>query len=216
MGNKRAILFLYEGDTEKEFYEKIFDKHLPRALKAGFTKSNLQGCGSNINNKVSGKIKRFLHEGSKKSFNKIYVIVAHDREGRRDECQSSLNIPLLNREYIKKKSRIVSIKEILATQDIESWLFNDIEGIYIFLRVPVPERNMDSFSNIEATNNRILSQLFSRYQKHYQKGKRVDNFINSLDLNKIYNATSDLQVGVAFIKDICRVQKIQRKSKRNK
>ncbi len=210
-GNKRAVLFLYEGDTEKEFYDKIFKMHLPKTFKAGIVKSNLKGCGSNVNNKVRGKIKRFLFETTKKGYDKINVIIAHDREGTRDECQSSLNISLLNKEFIKNKSRIVSINEILATQDLESWLFLDLEGIYVNLRVPTAEKNMNKFSNVEATNNRVLSQLFRRYNKHYQKGERVENFLNGLDLNKIYNTSHDLKEGIEFIKKICRVQSKRRK-----
>jgi len=97
-----------------------------------------------------------------------------------------LDIKHLRKRYIYKGSRISSINEIVATQDLESWFFYDLEGIYSYLQVPKAKRNLSAYNNIEATNNRILSELFHRFDKHYQKGKRVEGFLKKLDFKKIY------------------------------
>jgi hypothetical protein len=80
---------------------------------------------------VKNKINNFLTQSDDKN---ITVIVVHDREGTRD-MESPFNADLL-KETFKAKKGIADVYEIVATQDIESWFFHDIEGIYEFLRVP--------------------------------------------------------------------------------
>jgi hypothetical protein len=197
--NPNSILFLYEGETEKEFYEKIFDIYLPKR-KIKIIKSNLYGV-HNINKKVRNKILRFLDD--KKDQDQIHVLVAYDREGTRN-VPSNLNPDILKKKFVShKNSRIASINEVIATQDLESWLFNDIEGIYNFLRIPKTERKVNRFNNIEATNNRTLSKLFHRYNKHYQKGRRIEGFLNHLNIEKIYNCTPQLKKMMKLITSLC-------------
>lgn len=197
--NPNSILFFYEGETEGEFYSKLFIKYVPHR-KIKITKSNLRGI-YNINKKVKNRILHFLDD--KPDQNQIYVIVAYDREGPRNKTPE-LNITLLKNELVSTNSRIKSIRQIVATQDLESWFFHDIEGIYKFLKTPVAQRNIKKYNNIEATNNKILSELFHKYNKHYQKGTRVEGFINKLDLDLIYNNVNELQRAFKFIQSLCK------------
>ncbi len=198
--NPNSILFLYEGETELEFYRKIFDLYIPKR-KIQIRSKNLEGIRK-INKKVKNAIFSYLDNYSER--NKIHVLIAHDREGTRD-TPSCFNARLLHQELKNKNiKRIVCIKEIIATQDIESWFFNDIIGIYKFLKVPRSQRNLKSYSNTESTNNRTLARLFYRYNKYYYKGKRVEGFINNLDIEKIYNSTPDLQKGIKYIISLCK------------
>lgn len=197
--NNNSVLFLYEGETEKEFYKIIFEKYLePRLLRINY--GNLRGI-YDINNKVESKIKAYLDNKDRKDFKNINVFVAYDREGDRN-TDSSLNIDELKKYFIFKGSRIKNIHEIIATQDLESWLFNDIEGIYSFLKVPKSKRNLKAYPNCEMVNNRTLSTLFHKYGKHYQKGSKVANFITSLDIEKIFNSVKDLKDGVEKIRKL--------------
>ena len=132
----------------------------------------------------------------------IHVFVAYDREGTR-ETESQLDINILKKEFMGKESRVSSINEIVATQDLESWFFYDLEGIYKHLRVPKAQRNLTAYNNVEATNNRTLSDLFHRFNKHYQKGKRVHGFISQLDLDKIYDNAIELKSSIKIIKKLC-------------
>jgi len=187
--NENSLLFIYEGETEAEFYKIFFNQHLPeRAIRRNY--GNLKGV-YNINKKVKSKIESYLLDKTSQSCNSIHVFIAYDREGPR-ETESLINIDELRVKFIEKRSRIISINEIIATQDLESWFFHDIEGIYKFLKVPKSKINYDAFPNVEATNNRILSELFHRYNKHYQKGRRVEGFLNSLDILKISKNVKEL------------------------
>lgn len=194
--NKNSLLFIYEGETEAEFYKKFFNHHVPeRTIRWNY--GNLKGV-YNINKKVNSKIESYLHDNKSHSCNSIHVFIAYDREGPRD-TETLFNIELVRNKFIKKSSRIKSINEIIATQDLESWFFHDIDGIYRFLKVPKSKRNYSAYPNVEATNNRILSALFHRYNKHYQKGKRVEGFLNSLDMLKISKKVKELEDSLQII-----------------
>ncbi len=197
--NKNSILFLYEGETEEEFYKTIFEKYIPkRLIRRNF--GNLKGV-YNLNKKVDGKIESYLYNETFSDCKHIHVFVAYDREGTRDKL-SSLNIKLLQEKFITKKSRITAIHEIIATQDLESWFFNDLEGIYSFLEVPKTKRNLKAYPNIEATNNYKLSELFHRYNKHYQKGKKAQGFISKLNIDSIIEKTAELKEAIEKIKSL--------------
>jgi hypothetical protein len=194
--NENSLLFIYEGETEAEFYKKFFNHYVPeRTIRRNY--GNLKGVYS-INKKVNSKIEAYLLDNKSHECNSIHVFVAYDREGPR-ETETLLNIDALRKKFIKKRSRIISINEIIATQDLESWFFHDIDGIYKFLKVPKQKRNHSAYPNVEATNNRILSDLFHRYNKHYQKGKRVEGFLNSLDILKISKNVKELNEALEII-----------------
>jgi Domain of unknown function (DUF4276) len=197
--NKNSLLFLYEGETEAEFYKKIFDNYIPqRTIQKNY--SDLKGV-YNLNSKVKRKIESYLLHDNHLTCKHIHVFVAYDREGPRG-TETQLDIENLRKEFITE-SRIKSINEIVATQDLESWFFHDLEGIYKYLKVPKSQRNLTAYNNVEATNNRILSALFHRFDVHYQKGKRVQGFLNQLDIDKIYNNVQELKDSVDYIKTLC-------------
>jgi hypothetical protein len=198
--NPNSLLIIYEGETEAEFYKKIFEDKVP-ARKIRRNYGNLKGNFS-INKKTIDKIQSYLENNQFKSLKNIHVFIAYDRDGPREK-ETQLDIDYLRGQFIYKRSRIKSINEIIATQDLESWFFHDIEGIYTYLRVPKRKRKYNAYNNVEATNNRILSELFHRYNKHYQKGRRVEGFLNHLDLNKIFNKVIELNDAVVTINNLC-------------
>jgi len=102
----------------------------------------------------------------------------------------------LGNRFIREPTQIKSINEIIATQNLESWFFYDIEGIYNFLRVPRNERNPHKYYNVESTNYRTLSYLFRKYNKIYLKGRSVGVFLKRINIQKIYNSCEDLRVGI--------------------
>ncbi len=125
----------------------------------------------NLSAKVKRKIESYLLHGSYLTCKHIHVFIAYDLEETR-ENESELDIKSLKKEFITPESRIKSINEIVATQDLESWFFHDLEGIYKYLKVPKSKRNMTAYNNIEATNNRILSSLFHRFKYTITHTKR--------------------------------------------
>tara|TARA_R110000764_G_scaffold176519_1_gene262754 strand:+ start:51 stop:671 length:621 start_codon:yes stop_codon:yes gene_type:complete len=197
--NTNSILFLFEGETEGEFYKIFFDK-LPKR-KIRISPSNLKGVYG-LNNKVRSKIVTYLKNSKFDDCNNIHVYVAYDREGIRS-CTPLLDKSDLVKEFVDcKNSRVASINEIIATQDLESWLFYDLEGIYKFLKVPKSKRKMNAYPNTESVNNNHLSALFHRYDNHYQKGSRVEGFLNSLDMEKIYGSVNEIQKAIKDITNL--------------
>lgn len=71
---------------------------------------------------------------------------------------------------------------------IESIFFLDIEGIYQFLKVPKSQRPPKNFTNYRILKHQDLSALFKRFGNRYHKGHRCENFVNSLDLQKLRQA----------------------------
>lgn len=188
--NPNSILFLYEGETESEFYKTFFENLPQREVK--ISRSNLKGVYG-LNDKVRSKIKSYLRNKAYDSCKQIHVFIAYDRDGDRDSVLA-LDIDSLQKEFVSvKQSRISSINQVVATQDLESWFFHDLLGIYKFLRVSVSKRNMKAFPNVEATNNYILSDFFHKNGKHYQKGRRVEGFLNSLDMELIFSKVEELE-----------------------
>lgn len=197
--NQNSILFLYEGETEGEFYKIFFDKLPQRIIR--LSPANLKGVYG-LNNKVRSKIITYLKNLKYDDCNNIHVFVAYDREGDRS-CSPSLDKQELKKEFVNcKNARISSINEIIATQDLESWLFNDLEGIYKFLKVPKSKRKMTAYPNTESVNNKHLSTLFHRYENHYQKGSKVEGFLKCLDMDKIYGSVTEIQQAVKLIKSL--------------
>lgn len=187
--NSNSILFLYEGDTELEFYESLFEKYLPpRSIR--LKKKNIKGQG-NLNRKVESAIYQHLDEKSDED--NIHVFVAHDREGPREK-ESMFDPEYFDKKVIRKKgSRIKSVNEIVATQDVESWFFADLDGIYDYLKVPKNKRNYRNYRNIESLDYTKLSQLFRRFGKIYFKGERAEGLIQKLNVQKIYESIPEIQ-----------------------
>ena len=188
--NSKSILFLYEGETEGEFYRLFFESLPKRSIRINW--GNLKGVYG-LNDKVRSKIHGYLLHQNFSDCTEIHVFVAYDREGERN-VQSQLDVDGLVKEFVlSNKSRIAEIHEIIATQDLESWMFHDLAGIYSFLQTPKSQRNLKAYPNVEATNNYALSALFHRNKKHYQKGRRVDGFLKSLDLPLIFSKVRELE-----------------------
>lgn len=197
--NPNSILFLYEGETEEDFYKKIFKKFIPeRAIRHNF--GNLKGI-YNVTEKVGNKIKSYLDNKSFLDCNDIHVFVAIDREGERSQ-PPMLRLTELKKKFIYAGSRIKNIHPLIATQDLEAWFFHDLEGIYRHLQVPVKQRRKNAYPNKDKLNNRILSELFHRYKKHYQKGRRVAGFVDNLDLDIIYRNVPELHDAIAEIQKL--------------
>jgi hypothetical protein len=95
---------------------------------------------------------------------------------------------------------VLSIDAIIAIQQIESWFFYDIGGIYSFLRVPKAQRKLKAYKPPERYGYKELQRLFERFGKTYSKGKRAGNFIDHLDLGVIVDNCKELQRGIERIR----------------
>jgi len=200
-------LIFVEGDTEEEFYELLFKKHLTGISKKTFNLEGNYGGESKVLHRTMDYLWR--HPGATV---KIFIFI--DRESRKGYPPIDLNVI---RETLyknnKTRKRILNIEEIVATQMIESWFFYDIQGIFNFLRVPSHERNARKYTPIEKLTHIDLSKLFSKYGKVYIKGKRCRNFLQHLDIDKIYKSCPELRRGIT---SIISSRKRKRQNKLNK
>lgn len=197
-----AILFLYEGETEGEFYPKIFRDNLDfRSCEVRMSAQCLKG-NFNINSKVINAIDNYLAALKNKNEKRfLYVFVALDRE-KRAEFMAPIDLEVIQKNIGSKL--VKSVETIVATQDFESWLFIDIENIYKYLRAPAKMRNVNKYKNYESFNNTDLSKLFLLHKKQYRKGKKVEGLLSMLDLQKIHDNCQDLKNGIESMKQLCK------------
>ena len=196
--SKKAILFLYEGETEGEFYPRIFKSYLDFENRRVRLSSQCLKGNFNINSKVVNSIYNYIAYLKKKdNINSIYVYVALDRD-KREEFMAPIDLTNIRQKV--GSNLVKSIEIIVATQDFESWLFIDAENIYKFLRTPVHLRNSAKYKNYQSFNNKDLSKLFSQNDRQYKKGKKVEGLLNSLNLEKIYENCQDLKNGIESMK----------------
>ena len=80
-----------------------------------------------------------------------------------------------------------------AVQDIESWFFHDIEGIFQHLRLDRAHRIPQKYRPVERLNNVDMSNLFKLAGREYRKGFASQNFTDGLDLQKIRAGSSVLE-----------------------
>jgi hypothetical protein len=190
---KKPVSFLLaEGSTDEIFYNKVKVSHL-RDCRA--TIRELHGL-RNINAKVIDQIVGYI-QAHKDEVIRVYCCL--DRESRYGEVPG-FDIKKVEK-YIKdcNLTSVLSIDLITATQQIESWFFYDIEGIYVYLKVPKSKRSLNAFRPPEKCGYRDLQRLFERYGKTYTKGKRAESFINKLDVDKIVCTCKELREGIRII-----------------
>lgn len=140
----KSVLLLLEGPTEKEFYHKLLNDLVPnRTFKV---KPRLLKGNSGVTLKVKAKLKEYEQNAAKDKTLEVHVFVAHDRDGARQRVESKLDIKKLKADFCTKGSIYKDIKEVVATIELESWFFYDINGIYNFLGVPMKRRQTLSAS----------------------------------------------------------------------
>jgi len=185
-------LLLAEGGTDEIFYKRIKSDLLDDCR---CTVENLQGL-YNINVKVIDRVVDYLRQHKDE---KIRVYCCLDRESRYG-TPPGFDLKRIKR-YIKDENTksVLGVNVIKATQQIESWFFYDIEGIYRFLKVPRTQRNPTAFKPPERFGYKNLQRLFERYNKTYTKGKSAKNFINHLNIEKIVSNCKELNEGIALI-----------------
>ena len=181
---KRPVsLLLAEGSTDEIFYKKVKISHL-------------RDCRATVRELHGDQIVGYI-QAHKDEVIRVYCCL--DRESRYGEVPG-FDIKKIEK-YIKdgNLTSVLSIDLITATQQIESWFFYDIEGIYVYIKVPKSKRSLNTFRPPEKCGYRDLQRLFERYGKTYTKGKRAESFIKKLDVDKIVCTCKELREGIQLI-----------------
>ncbi|WP_238918383.1 DUF4276 family protein [Clostridium sp. YIM B02555] len=193
---KKLLYIFLEGNTEDVFYKKIADKYLKSISKKY---KNLK-TGTNINAQIVKYLYHFIKDNSNSKYD-LYVYAFIDKEGARSDV-SEFNATAILKELKKEKVKIANIKEIAAIEAIfmiESWFFHDLEGICKYINLECTETLKRNYSNTEKFKNTDLVALFrkGKGKRLYRKGE--ESFLNSLDIEKIYNNCDDLRRGIEDI-----------------
>ncbi len=187
-------LLLVEGTTEELFYERI--KSVLLSDYRITIRRNMEGL-FNINKKVINAIYNYCQEHEDEQV-KVYCCL--DRESRYGQVPG-WDIKIVSKHIVEQNiTNVLSIDEIIATQQIESWFLYDIKGIFVFLRTPKAKRNIKAFCPPEKYSYKDLERLFRRYDKSYNKGQTGKNLINHLDIDKIVSGCRELRQGIEKIK----------------
>lgn len=187
-------LLLVEGDTDVIFYERVKAAYLSTG-QCRVVIQNLEGL-FNINKKVVNKLHDYC-DHHRDEVVKAYCCV--DRESR-DGKTPGLDLGIIIRNIREKQiEAVLSIDKIVATQQIESWFFWDIDGIYKCLRTPRARRRK-AYRPPERYTYRDMIRLFRDCGKVYNKGKRCRHFIEQLNFDTIVKNCRELSDGIKLIK----------------
>ncbi len=190
---------MVEGFTEELFYNRIKSSYFQ---KSRVKIINLKG-NWNIEKNILDKSSAHLDKHSDTEF---VICICIDRESR--SGKATVDMERIKNElncYPNIQPNKIRLYE--AVQDIESWFFHDIEGIYKFLqlaRKDLTKSVLRKYTPVEKLNHQDLSRLFKQSGKEYRKGYALENFINNLDIEKIRNKSKVLQEFCVFIEDIYR------------
>ena len=192
---KRLYIFL-EGKTEDVFYKKIAERYLKSISKEY---KNLK-TGTNINKEIAKHLYHIIKDSSNSKYD-LYVYAFIDKEGAKNDT-SEFDADAILKALKEEKVNIKNIKKIDAIEAvfmIESWFFYDIEGICKYINLECTETLKKNYSNTEKFKHTDLAALFKKgkSKKFYKKGD--EKFLNSLDIEKIYNNCSDLRKGIENI-----------------
>jgi hypothetical protein len=192
--NKEPLsVLLCEGDTEEIFYSRIkvfcFASLRPKV-------EELKGL-FNINKKIIDRIQIYVRQGKEDPIRAYCCVDRESRYGQVPGLDIDSIIDFVRKEGIEQ---VLSIDSIIATKQIESWFFYDIEGIYDFLKAPNSRRNPGKYKPPERFGKKDLQRLFDQFGKDYQSGRSAENFINHLDIGKIVSKCKELREGIEKIK----------------
>jgi len=179
-------LLILEGDTEEIFYPRVRDLFL-KDIRLKLIPIKGQ---RNINAQVMAKLFGFARENHTDNCRAYCCIDAESNK----KFATSLNLTLI-RNQIRQRNikQVLSVNAVLAVPEIESWFFYDIEGIYKHLRAPQHQCNIKKYSLPKNFGKKELQRLFEQFKLNYLPGKRAENFINHLDIEKIVNKCESLK-----------------------
>lgn len=190
---QQLAIFFLEGYSEEIFYKKMLDMYLKGVPKIVINAKGLYNIHKTVMGKTVDIVTRYPDYNLR-----IYCCI--DRESR--DKAPELDIEALRKDMLGHKTlknKVLSADIIMATQMLESWFFYDIEGIYKFLRYPNASRNIAKYHPVEKTRWQDLFKLFRDVGKLYIKGERSENFIEHLDLEKIYAHCRELREGIELV-----------------
>ena len=131
----------------------------------------------------------------------VRIYCCLDRESRESKTPGFELKTIIREIHERNIKSVLSIDKIIATQQIESWFFWDMETIYKYLKVARSRRKKKAYRPPEKYTYHDMIKLFRSHGKIYNKGKkRCGYFIQQLNLNTIISNCRELREGIEKIK----------------
>ncbi len=191
---KPVIYLLYEGVTEKIFYE---NRIIPQYLK----RLNVKGRDVKGNTKLPKMSLAVSQPPFVKKGQKLRIYCCTDNDATYQRVPD-FDLDSIRKACKKEKLKnVLSVDAIVANMELESWFFYDLDGIYDFLGVSEGKRKpKQKYKQPRRCNKKDLKTLFHKHGKSYRGGKSSTEFIKSLDIKRIMAGCKELREGIALIK----------------
>ena len=208
---KKCVVIYTEGETDKEFYDKVLDEIKNRISDKKFKVDLLKKeCITGIAKFQKKLLNKFVKEVVKKCSKEYEIIVflCYDTDVFEFGANPPVDRKKLEADLIKNgASKVFHIK---ATKTIEDFFTYDIDGICNFLKIPKPK-------NLKGTGLEKVEKMFLKANRIYQKGYKCSGFIASLDMNIIFPKICEnikplcVELGLDENCNICKNQKMKKK-----
>lgn len=181
----KILIIFTEGDTDYIFFKNVVDFIIEKngRPKSKIIHINVKGVGK-FSTKVPAKYKNYIKHRYPKSKHNIFL--AYDLDVF--ELKQKPPVDWNSVEVKLKNLGANSITHLQADRMIEDWFIYDVEGICNNLKLKIPNKIKGK------TGLQKIQYLFKRANRIYQKGYNSNNFINSLDIGKIFPNINELGI----------------------
>lgn len=176
--SKKSVVIFVEGETDEEFYNALKSEIRSRQgmLPCPVKVINAGGIG-NFKNKV---IRKFTKDYLPKYDNyDIHVVLCYDTDVFELQKNPPVNFTEISKALYSAGAK--KVYKIKAKQSIEDWFLYDLDGIASYLNTSKDKLRKPSGKN----GYEKINSLFSSKNKVYIKGKKLEGFISSLNINAI-------------------------------
>lgn len=175
----KCLVFILEGDTEKEFYKYLVQyikkKHQVTKFSTQIEYLDVKGVG--CFKKIAGR--KFEKDVKKKygSDCEYTVVLCRDTDVFELSPKPPVKWEDVKKDFLEKgASRVIDVK---AKHSIEDWFLYDLDGIAKFLKVE-PPKNLKGKNGYEKLQN-----LYKKANKVYYKGSKSNGLIQKLSMDVI-------------------------------
>lgn len=175
----KCLVFILEGDTEKEFYKYLVQyikkKHQVTKFSTQIEYLVVKGVG--CFKKIAGR--KFEKDVKKKygSNCEYTVVLCRDTDVFELSPKPPVKWKDVKKDFLEKgASRVIDVK---AKHSIEDWFLYDLDGIAKFLKVETP-KNLKGKNGYEKLQN-----LYKKANKVYYKGSKSNGLIQKLSMDVI-------------------------------
>jgi hypothetical protein len=180
MNNKRLLVIITEGPTDKEFYKEVLNTIKLVNGNAHFNFDDIKHlCAKGIGRLENKMLSKFKNNYCTKEYDNYerVVCLCYDL----DVFKYSQKPPVNRKELEKALLKVGAHKviKIEANNTIEDFFLYDYEGIKRYLKLS-KNYKIPNLSGLP-----LLEKMFKDGHKIYTKGEKVEGLINQLNLEKI-------------------------------